>query len=198
LVAPRFHHALTGVVDGALRASNAQFEPPEVLERLGVKLLKASPGDRGWEVFSLDYKVGPPLSAVITPANLRSYRQVFHLLWRLKRGDFVLSKCWRQHMASAKARMTAALPALARHLHSSNLARNRMWHLIANLSNYMMFEVLEESWEALTTKLNAAATLNEVVAAHEAYLAAVQHKVSARCARGSGSPRHTGCTRPQK
>ena len=45
--------------------SNAQYEPQDVLDRLGVKLLRASPNDRGWEVFSLDYKVDPPLQPVI-------------------------------------------------------------------------------------------------------------------------------------
>jgi hypothetical protein len=81
------------------------------------------------KVFSLDYRVDPPLSAVIHPSALRTYRQVriagiqsppfqlllsslcrrtpfspkvFHLLWRLKRGEFVLSAAWRQHMMSAK------------------------------------------------------------------------------------------------
>ena len=45
--------------------SNAQYEPQDVLDRLGVKLLRASPNDRGWEVFSLDYKVDAPLQPVI-------------------------------------------------------------------------------------------------------------------------------------
>ena len=50
-----YHHSLTGMLDGALRSSNAQFEPPEVLDRIGVRLLKASANDRGWQVFSLTY-----------------------------------------------------------------------------------------------------------------------------------------------
>jgi len=42
-----YHHALEGIVDGCLRGSNARFEPPQVLQQLGVKLLKASPQDQG-------------------------------------------------------------------------------------------------------------------------------------------------------
>jgi hypothetical protein len=68
-------------------------------------------------------KVDAPLTAVIGPAQLRTYRQVFHLLWRLKRGDFVLSACWRQHMGAAKARLPVRLPALAKHVHQANLVR---------------------------------------------------------------------------
>jgi gamma-tubulin complex component 3 len=56
---------LTGYLDGALKQSNAQFEPSFVLDRIGVRLLEASPGDTGWEVFSLDYAVDVPLNAVV-------------------------------------------------------------------------------------------------------------------------------------
>jgi hypothetical protein len=31
-----FRHNLTGVLEGALRSSNAQFEPPFVLDRIGI------------------------------------------------------------------------------------------------------------------------------------------------------------------
>ena len=63
---------------------------------------------------------------------------MFHLLWRLKRADFVLGRAWRSHMAAAKARLGRRLPALLGHLHAANLTRNRMWHLVQNLSNYMV------------------------------------------------------------
>ena len=47
-----------------MRASNAQFEPSYVLDRIGIRLLEASPGDSGWEIFSLDYSIDAPLNAV--------------------------------------------------------------------------------------------------------------------------------------
>ena len=59
-----FRHNLTGILEGALRASNAQFEPAYVLDRIGIRLLEASPGDSGWEIFSLDYSIDAPLNAV--------------------------------------------------------------------------------------------------------------------------------------
>lgn len=51
-----------------------------------------------------------------------------------------------------------------------------MWHLITNLSNYMMFEVLEESWTTLQKQLNAAENLDEVIGAHNEYLEAIIQK----------------------
>jgi gamma-tubulin complex component 3 len=59
-----FRHNLTGILEGALRASNAQFEPSYVLDRIGIRLLEATAGDSGWEIFSLDYAIDAPLNAV--------------------------------------------------------------------------------------------------------------------------------------
>ena len=171
-----YHHSLTGTLDGALRASNAQYEPQDVLDRIGVKLLKASPNDRGWQVFSLTYRVEAPLNAVIHPRALGVYRQVFHLLWRMKRGEFVLSNSWRQHMAAATLRLSRKLPGLSQHLHACNLARNRMWHFVQNLSNYMMFEVLEDAWSRLQGSLDSATDMDALIAAHDAYLDAIMAK----------------------
>ncbi len=39
-----YPHNLAGVLETAIRATNAQFEDPEILERLDVRLLDISPG----------------------------------------------------------------------------------------------------------------------------------------------------------
>ena len=52
-----YPHNLAGILESAIRATNTQFEDPDILERLDVRLLDVQPGDTGWDVFSLDYKV---------------------------------------------------------------------------------------------------------------------------------------------
>ena len=52
-----YPHNLAGILETAIRATNAQFEDQEILDRLDVRLLDVQPGDYGWDVFSLDYKV---------------------------------------------------------------------------------------------------------------------------------------------
>jgi gamma-tubulin complex component 3 len=52
-----YKHTLLGFLETAVRSSNAQYHDPEYLNRLDVKLLESSPGDHGWEIFSLDYRV---------------------------------------------------------------------------------------------------------------------------------------------
>ena len=62
-----YRHNLTGMLEGALRSSNAQFEPSYVLHRVVVRLLEGAQGDTGWEIFTLDYAVDMPLNAVVRP-----------------------------------------------------------------------------------------------------------------------------------
>ena len=96
-----------------------------------------------------------------------AYRQVFHLLWRLKRVEFVLSNAWKQHMWASKNQLNKALPRLSQVLHHASLNRNKMAHFVLNLSNYMMFEVLEESWCTLQGKLDEATNLDGLIEAHD-------------------------------
>ena len=60
-----FRHNLTGILEAALRTCNAQHEPSYILDRLAVRLLDPAPGDSGWEIFSLEYIVDEPLTAVV-------------------------------------------------------------------------------------------------------------------------------------
>lgn len=48
-------HNLTSTLETAVRATNAQYDPPDVLARLDVKLFELSPEDTGWDVFTLTY-----------------------------------------------------------------------------------------------------------------------------------------------
>lgn len=57
-------HNLTGTLETAIRATNAQFEATDILNRLDVRMLDLSPGDHGWDVFSLHYHVDGPISTV--------------------------------------------------------------------------------------------------------------------------------------
>ncbi|CAM9387478.1 unnamed protein product [Chrysoparadoxa australica] len=171
-----YKNNLTGVVDSALRASNLQYESSEILDRVGVRLLEPSAGDSGWEVFSLDYMVESPITAVIDSAASLKYRRMFHLLWRIKRAEWSLAHAWSQGMMAMHTGIGNSLPQLRRVLHHCSLLRGQMVFFISNLSNYMMFEVLETSWTALMQSLEAAKDLDDVIGAHSAYLETVMQK----------------------
>lgn len=91
-----YKYALLGILETAVRASNASYNDSNFLERLDVRLLEASPGDNGWDIFSLDYRVDSPISTIITPEIIKGYLKVFNLLWKLKRVEHSLNATWVQ------------------------------------------------------------------------------------------------------
>jgi len=187
-------YQLTGVLETAIRASNAQFDDPDTLGRLRVRLMPHGSGESGWDVFSLEYVVGPPLSTLLTEEALASYLRVFNFLWRLKRVEHALNGAWDGMKGSSAAAgggggggsggggrpaspagRRAAAP-LAQALRRCHLLRAEMAHFVANLQYYIMFEVLEESWAAFTAEMAGAANLDGLIEAHERYLEAIVSK----------------------
>jgi len=167
-------HSLVTQLDTAVRASNAHLDSGDVLERLDVRLLQASPGDSGWDVFVLDYHLDSPLNCVITADAMAKYYEIFTFLWRLKRVEYGLSSAWKQEKTTG--RNARELKTVGKTLHKFNTLRNEMIHFTSNLHSYIMFEVLETSWEMLVVDFEAAADLDQIVAAHERYLARIMEK----------------------
>jgi len=91
-----YPHNLAGLLETAIRATNAQFEDPEVLERLDVRLLDIQEGDKGWDVFSLDYKMDGPIGTVFNKPTMNYYLMLFNALWRAKRIEWMLSCVWKK------------------------------------------------------------------------------------------------------
>ncbi|CAH2099800.1 unnamed protein product [Euphydryas editha] len=92
-------HNLTCTLEAAVRATNAQFEPPHVLARLHVNLYPNCDGreDSGWDVFALQYRVDGPLGTLFPATCAARYRALFTQLWRVKRIEHALHRAWRDH-----------------------------------------------------------------------------------------------------
>jgi gamma-tubulin complex component 3 len=101
-----YKQQLRSILDTAIRSSNAQYHPQEFISRLDVKLLEGSQGgDRGWDVFLLEYQVDDvaPLQTIFTAEVMRNYLKIFHFLWKLKRVQHYLSVSWGLNMANQAA-----------------------------------------------------------------------------------------------
>ncbi|KAK5601540.1 Gamma-tubulin complex component 3 [Crenichthys baileyi] len=163
-----YQHNLTGILETAVRATNAQFDNAEILKRLDVRLLEVSPGDTGWDVFSLDYHVDGPIATVFTRECMGHYLRVFNFLWRAKRMEYTLTDIWKGHMCNAKLLKT--MPELSGVLHQCHILASEMVHFIHQMQYYITFEVLECSWDELWNKVQQAQDLNHIIAAHDVFL----------------------------
>ncbi|XP_030424661.1 gamma-tubulin complex component 3 isoform X1 [Gopherus evgoodei] len=176
-----YQHNLTGILETAVRATNAQFDNPEILKRLDVRLLEVSPGDTGWDVFSLDYHVDGPIATVFTRECMSHYLRVFNFLWRAKRMEYILTDIWKGHMCNAK--LLKCMPELSGVLHQCHVLASEMVHFIHQMQYYITFEVLECSWDELWNKVQQAQDLDHIIAAHEVFL----DTITSRCLLDSDS-----------
>lgn len=86
-----YRHNLIGLLESAIRSSNVQYLPQEILQRLDVKLLESSAGDTGWEVFCLDYRIDQPLNTILNHKAMNNYLRIFNFLWRVKRVEYIIA-----------------------------------------------------------------------------------------------------------
>ncbi|KAI8605941.1 Spc98 family-domain-containing protein [Dissophora ornata] len=170
-----FRHNLTGTLETAIRSSNAQYDDPDVLRRLDVRLLEISTGDSGWDVFSLDYHVDSPINTILTPVAMHQYLKMFNFLWRLKRVEYALSSAWRRQTTSARA--IRPILELVPELHHCRIVCSEMIHFVYQLQYYILFEVLECSWDELLKAIeNNTTDLDSLIEAHTKYLRDVTSK----------------------
>ncbi|TPX51174.1 hypothetical protein SeLEV6574_g00419 [Synchytrium endobioticum] len=164
-----YRHNLVGNLEAATRSSNAQYEDPDVLKRLDVVISGATPTDIGWDVFRLEYRLDPPLSTVFTQTSIKSYRILFNFLWSLKRTEHELSSGWKHDMT--RAQVFRQLQGAASGFHFSNLIWSEMIHFVYQMQYYMLFEVLECSWDELLGFVNKkTGDLDGLIGAHNKYL----------------------------
>eukprot|EP00913_Durusdinium_trenchii_P003217 g2975.t1 len=135
-------HQLMGILEMALRQSNAQFCSVDVLGRLGIKLRSPERGERGWDVFLLDYSIDSPLHVVFTPNIMQKYDRAFSFL----RVSHALAASWNQHMALQRHLCRDQRDSLDRlslletrqTLHRCTLLRHEMHHFVQNVQSYVL------------------------------------------------------------
>ncbi|KAI4287514.1 MAG: hypothetical protein L6R35_003231 [Caloplaca aegaea] len=182
----QYRHTLTAQLEHAIRGSNAQYDSPEVLRRLDARLLELSYGEIGWDVFTLEYKVDAPVDVVITVWANKQYLIVFNFLWRIKRVEFALGSTWRRCMTGARGVLATVDTESSRDWKTARCCIAEMIHFVNQLQYYILFEVIEASWDQLQAAITKpGATLDDLIQAHTRYLEAIVHKGLLGSARSS-------------
>lgn len=173
----QYRHTLTAQLEHAIRGSNAQFDSPDILRRLDARLTEMEKGDTGWDVFTLEYKVDAPVDVIITPWANRQYLKIFNLLWRVKRVEFALGSTWRRCMTGARGVLAVVDAKVSRDWKTARCAIAEMIHFVNQLQYYILFEVIEASWDQLHSTIHKQdCTLDDLIEAHTKYLKAITHK----------------------
>ncbi|CAG9949645.1 unnamed protein product [Clonostachys rosea f. rosea IK726] len=173
----QYRHTLTAQLEDAIRGSNAQHDSPEVLRRLDARMLQLSHGDIGWDCFTLEYKIDAPVDVVVTEWGNRQYLKVFNFLWRIKRVEFALLSTWRKCMTGARGVLQNPDPVVTQTWKSTRGVLAEMIHFVGQLQYYILFEVIESSWDELQKRIrNENCTLDDIIKAHTNFLNDITHK----------------------
>jgi gamma-tubulin complex component 3 len=173
----QYRHTLTAQLEHAIRGSNAQYDSPEVLRRLDARMLQLSHGDIGWDCFTLEYKIDAPVDVVVTDWGNRQYLKVFNFLWRIKRVEFALSSTWRKCMTGSRGVLQGENETVTHAWKLTRGALSEMIHFVSQLQYYILFEVIESSWDELQIAIHKdGCTLDDLIKAHTKYLNAITHK----------------------
>lgn len=173
----QYRHTLTAQLEHAIRASNAQFDSPDVLRRLDARMLELSHGEIGWDCFTLEYKIDAPVDVVITPWGSTQYLKVFNFLWRVKRVEFALGSTWRRCMTGARGVLTNVDDKVGDDWKRARCVIAEMIHFVCQLQYYILFEVIEASWDELQAEISRpGCTLDDLIEAHTKYLNSITHK----------------------
>lgn len=173
----QYRHTLTAQLEHAIRSSNAQFDSPDVLRRLDARMLELSHGEIGWDCFTLEYKIDAPVDVIITPWASTQYLKVFNFLWRVKRVEFALVSTWRRCMTGARGVLGSVEDKVGADWKRARGVMAEMIHFVAQLQYYILFEVIESSWDQLQIAISKpGCTLDDLVDAHTKYLNSITHK----------------------
>lgn len=190
----QYRHTLTAQLEHAIRSSNAQYDSPDVLRRLDARMLELSHGEIGWDCFTLEYKIDAPVDVVITPWGSTQYLKVFNFLWRVKRVEFALASTWRRFMTGARGVLGSVDDKVGPDWKRARCAVAEMIHFICQLQNYILFEVIESSWDQLQAAVSKpGCTLDDLIEAHTKYLNSITHKGllgTSSSSRSSSSSKH--------
>ncbi|KAK1145591.1 Microtubule-nucleating Tub4p (gamma-tubulin) complex component [Aspergillus melleus] len=173
----QYRHTLTAQLEHAIRASNAQYDSPDVLRRLDARMLELSHGDIGWDCFTLEYKIDAPVDVVITSWASTQYLKMFNFLWRVKRVEFALGSTWRRCMTGARGVLGSVDDKVGPDWKRARCVIAEMIHFVCQLQWYILFEVIESSWNDLQAQVSKpGCTLDDLIEAHTAYLNSITRK----------------------
>lgn len=173
----QYRHTLTAQLEHAIRASNAQYDSPDVLRRLDARMLELSHGEIGWDCFTLEYKIDAPVDVIITPWASTQYLKVFNFLWRVKRVEFALVTTWRRCTTGARGVLGSVQDKVGPDWKRARCVMAEMIHFVSQLQYYILFEVIESSWDQLQLAISKpGCTLDDLIEAHTKYLNAITHK----------------------
>lgn len=180
-------------MEAAISSSNAQHDPLDVIRRLDARMLEYSHGEIGWDVFTLEYRVDPPIDTLISSEAMVNYMKLFSYIWKVKRIESTLTKCWMRIAGGSRTflklrgkislkyhtsqTISTCFLDLESNWHRIRLIIGEMIHIIRQMQMHIQIEVVEVRWQNLLAFINKGqGDLDSLIAAHKLYLEELVNK----------------------
>ena len=171
-----YKYVLQSVLESAINSTNARYNDKECLNKLNIKLLKALPGDIGWDVFCLEYIIDLPLNIVITSRNILDYQKMFIFLLKIKKIEYSQNLEWRKIMTYSHDLPNIKYPFFKSKIKKSMQFNQQIMHFIISLHNYLTLEVLETQYKKLIKKIHSVNSIDELINAHNEFVNSIKQK----------------------
>ena len=171
-----YKYILQSVLESAINSTNARYNDKECLNKLNIKLLKALPGDIGWDVFCLEYNIELPLNNIISSRNLLDYQKMFIFLIKIKRIEYSQNLEWRKIMTYTRDIPSTQYPFFKSKIKKSLQFNQQIMHFIISLHNYLTLEVLETQYKKLIKQIHNVNSIDELISAHNEFVNNIKQK----------------------
>jgi gamma-tubulin complex component 3 len=161
------------LIDCAVRRSVVNVREIEpLLSRLTVFLdIPSSTADTGFEIFSLDYSVEPPVEVVLTQDVMKQYRKLSVFLFQLLRSDAAIRNVWiGLQTLGRKTNSILILDNVCDVIERANIVRSEISWFLHVFRSLICYEVLEGRWREFSASISASKSLDEIISVQSGFL----------------------------
>ncbi|CAI4051617.1 hypothetical protein SUVZ_14G1970 [Saccharomyces uvarum] len=133
-----------------------------VINGLDARVLDLGHGSVGWDVFTLDYILYPPLSLVLNvnrPFGRKEYLRIFNFLWRFKKNDYFYQKEMLKSndiiRSFKKIRgYNPLIRDIINKLSRISILRTQLQQFNFKMESYYLNCIIDQNFKEMTRKLN--------------------------------------------
>ncbi|AET41481.1 Spc98p Ecym_8196 [Eremothecium cymbalariae DBVPG len=133
-----------------------------IINKLDARLLESGHGSIGWDVFTLDYLIDPPLSIVLNvnrSGNKKEYLRIFNFLWRMKKNNHFFQDEWLSNIALMRdfkkiRRNNPLVKDIVRKVSLINVLKNQIQQFNQKLESYCFTNIIEPRHKEFKNKLS--------------------------------------------
>ncbi|CAI4035985.1 hypothetical protein SMKI_14G1960 [Saccharomyces mikatae IFO 1815] len=134
-----------------------------VINGLDARVLDLGHGSVGWDVFTLDYILYPPLSLILNinrPFGRKEYLRIFNFLWRFKKNNYFYQKEMLKSndiiRSFKKIRgYNPLIRDITNKLSRISILRTQFQQFNSKMESYYLNCIIEENFKEMTGKLNS-------------------------------------------